>query len=94
MGNKRKILNGYNQSKNLDDYRVSRSDKQRGYQEIEEVKPFKGRKRNKKYPCNKLKGEHDFILNKKSIFNVIGGEIEEYRCSACGKKEIIFKIIN
>lgn len=64
---------------------------------IEEVKwPPK-----KKYPCKKLKGEHDFELAELHtpsvhhhgcfVEKIFSGALYTYRCSACGKKHFTDK---
>ena len=50
----------------------------------------------RKYPCKKLKGEHDFELDELwtpscytlvgKVEKIFGGAFYTYRCSACGKK--------
>jgi hypothetical protein len=50
----------------------------------EEVRPWRGKR---KWPCKKLKGEHDFIFQEEKTSSFLPDKIEIYECSACKKKK-------
>ena len=40
----------------------------------------------KKYPCKRLKGEHDFVLVEEEEVKWMNSIFKKYECSGCGKK--------
>jgi len=57
---------------------------ERNFERTRNVKPVK------KYPCKKLKGEHDFFLVNTMQAGWMNGIYSQYECRACGKKDFMF----
>lgn len=77
-------------SKELGDYKKHKKDKKQGgagYSDEPIVKvPAK-----KKFPCKKLKGEHDFKLADVKKYYYFAAIADIYECTACGKIKYVFK---
>lgn len=71
-------------NKELEDYKKHKKNKKQGglgYLE-ERVKPSRAKK---KFPCKKLKGEHDFKLKEIKKYDFFKDIYNVYECTACGK---------
>ena len=71
-------------SKRLEDYKEHKT-KKKGLGYAEEDPVMKRKPGIRKYPCKKLKGEHDFELTDSHEFTFWKEICDTYVCKACGK---------
>lgn len=80
-------LDKYRLGKELADYKEHLAKKRGGGAGYIEPEPetVKAKKRGQ-YPCKKLKGEHDWVLQEKHKVACLDEDYNFYKCSACGKE--------
>ena len=71
-------------NKELEDYKQHKKDKRQGGLGYIVEKVIKVRSK-KKFPCKRLKGDHNFKLKKIDKYSFFDGYADIYECEACGK---------
>ena len=70
---------------NYEPYKYVRN-KINNFLDNDEVDTFKT-KAKKKYPCKRLKGEHDFVFVREWGLHCFDWKYKDFKCSACGKEK-------